>query len=188
MRVVVLAHPRSGTAYTAACFRRAGWDVGHEWLGTDGIASWMWAVQSAHVPWGVPRLETLVADVVLHVMREPAAAVSSIAYTEHQSEPWRARWVDIPEDAGSIERAVWSYYGWNRLIARQRPTHTAQLEQIETAVTAITGRAFDALTAYRNQRHHPSHSADEIKATVWEHPLTATLWDHTNAIYQEAAL
>jgi len=184
MKVIVLAHPRSGTRYVAHCFRCGGWDVQHEQVGSDGISSWMWAAPAGEkVPWGASRRETDSADVVLHVMREPGAAISSIAYTEGASEPWRSRWIVIPKDAGIVERAIWSYYGWNALIGqRSAPTHRAQLEQIELAVARIVGGAdplFMAMhpraEASRHPRPHPSFCMAEIATMTWKYDKTAGL-------------
>jgi hypothetical protein len=189
MRVLVLGHPRSGTGYAAHCFTRAGWEVGHERVGRDGIASWMWAVEGVPVPWGDPRAGGLRFDNVLHILREPAACVASIAFAERGSEAWRAQHIDIPPDAAKIERAVWSLNGWNRLISQLTPpTHTAQTEQIEQAVEAITGAPpWEPSDRARNARAHRRVSADEIKATPWVYPETALLWDNITAQYAEAA-
>jgi hypothetical protein len=188
MRLVVLAHARSGTSYTAACFRAAGWDVGHERIGRDGIASWMWATDAEEVPLGPPRGYYPLPETVLHVIREPAAAVSSITHTEQASEEWRSRWVPIPPSAGPIERAVWSLHGWTALIRDLRPTHTAQLRHVEAAVETITGSPPGHVKGSRNARLHPALSADQIKATVWQCPETAQLWEEACMSYEEAAL
>jgi hypothetical protein len=187
MRVVVLGHPRSGTGYTAHCFRQSGLAVGHEKLGRDGIASWMWAVPADPVPWGCPRGAIPLPETVLHVLREPAACVSSVAHTEYRSEEWRRRWIKIPEGCEHVERAVWSLFGWARLIEQSHPTHTAQLENIERVVKEITGRAPAAPSViWFNTRSHRKISADEIKATPWVYPETAQMWDRICADYAEA--
>lgn len=192
MRVIALAHPRSGTRYTAHCFRCAGWDVQHEQIGSDGISSWTWAVNSSKVPWGVPRNNIGRTEFVLHVMREPGAAISSIAYTEYASEPWRAKWIVIPADAGVLERAVWSYYGWNKLIEKNQPTHHAQLEQVEPVIAKITNHdpifmvvERDKRNSCRNGRPHPTFSLEEITATRWKYSQTADLLKQTQEMYEK---
>jgi hypothetical protein len=148
----------------------------------------MWAVRCSHVPWGEPRVGPLEAGRILHIMREPAPAVCSIAYTDLISEPWRSRWVDIPVEADPIERAIWSYYGWNRLIMRNRPTHNAQIENIESTVETIVGTKPKAPSIeWLNSRKHPNHSTDEIKSMTWIDPLTAVLWDHLQTMYEAMA-
>lgn len=185
MRVVVLAHPRSGTMFAAHCFQRAGWDVGHEVRGKDGISSWSWAVDGTAY-YGVCRKGPL-PGIVLHILREPAACVSSVAETELGSMPWRRKWIEIP-DARPIERAVWSIYGWNELIRREcNPTHTTQLRDIRYAVYDITGRVPDPLVGFRNDRPHRVYGADEIKATPWKCNATAQLWDRLVTDYEAAA-
>jgi len=187
MRVVVLAHPRSGTGYVADCFRRCGWKVGHEFVKADGIASWMWAVDSATVPWGDSRGATPLPKNVLHVIREPAACVASVALTESRSEEWRRDWITLPVDCGDVERAVWSVHGWSRLIEEIRPTHTAKLEDVERVVGEIIGAPAPEPSPHLfNARAHRRISADKIKATPWVYPETAQLWDRIQSDYAEA--
>jgi hypothetical protein len=83
---------------------------------------------------------------------------------------------------------VWSYYGWNRLIADSKPARSAQLEHIESAVEAMTGRyPTGATVRWFNDRPHRRLSSDEIKSTPWLLDETAILWDRVNADYQEMA-
>ena len=187
MRVVVLGHPRSGTGYTAHCFRQSGWDVGHEKHGRDGIASWMWPVQAERVPWGEVRGDNPLPETVLHVMRNPAACASSVAYTEHRSEEWRSKWIRIPEGCGAVERAIWSIHGWSRLIESNHPTHRAKLEDVERVVGEIIW-APPAPPAVHllNERVHDRITADEIEATPWVYPESLGLWERINADYAEA--
>jgi hypothetical protein len=187
MRVVVLGHPRSGTGYTAACFRRAGWDVGHEKIGQHGISSWMWAVDSDEVPWGEPRFGTPLPGIRLHIHREPAAAVSSVAFTERSTEAWRSRYVPLPFDAGPIERAVWSLHGWAMLVRESGPTHIAQIEQVEESVEEITGVPLAASTDDRNTRQHGTLSADQLNGRGWKHAGTESLWEGLVEMHTKAA-
>lgn len=190
MRVLIVGHPRSGTAYAAECFERtAGWEVGHELVRDDGIASWMWAAPSYWAPWGPARGDTKLPPVVLNILREPHKCVSSVAHVEEGSEEWRRNWIKLPDNGcGAIERAVWSVYGWTRLIKTQTPpTHTAQTEHVERAVAEITGEERLGCSGYLNNRAHPRFSADEIKATTWLHPETASLWDCIQSDYADAS-
>lgn len=187
MRVVVLGHPRSGTGYAARCLSVCGWEVGHENVMHDGISSWMWAVESDDVPWGTARGDTPLPDTVLHILRDPAACVASVAFTERSSEEWRGRWVTLPIDCDDIERAVWSLFGWTRLIEKSQPTHRAKLEDIERVVSEITGAPPPPPCVHLfNVRVHRQLSADEIKATPWVYPETAQLWDRITADYAAA--
>jgi hypothetical protein len=181
MRVVVLAHPRSGTGYAAHCFRSVGWDVQHEQAGSAGISSWMWAVDSPQVPWGLPRNGYALdgVETLLHVMREPAAAICSIAYVEQASEPWRRQWIEIPLECNAFERAIWSYYGWQALIDANKPTRRAQLEQIERVVGEITGRDPIFMIAETpskrrgiNSRSHPTFPLGQLSHMAFKYKKT----------------
>lgn len=177
-KVLVLAHPRSGTGYTAACFRAAGWDVGHEKLGHDGIASWMWAVNTPWVPWGDPRNDTPRPEHMVHLLREPRATVLSVAFTEAASEPWRRSHIDIGH-GDSIERAIQSIHGWNEIIRDQGPEHTVRLGDVPALVEALTGRApgpVDA-RAYNRRKHidvEPEAFAAMVRTTYGAR--TRRLW------------
>ena len=190
MRVLIVGHPRSGTGYAAHCFRQCHWRVGHEVALADGIASWQWAVDTKIVPWGYAREGRPLPETVLHVLRDPADCVMSTAYTEQGSEAWRREHVKIPIDhmSGPIERAIWSIFGWTRLIEKLKPTHTAKLASVERAVGEITGTMpiKSSSAAVLNARPHPTQSADEIKAMRWFHPETATFWDRISADYAAA--
>jgi hypothetical protein len=150
----------------------------------------MWAVTSDSVPYGIPRAWPIEFNVVLHVIREPAAAVSSIAYTEQSTEAWRSKWVEIPADADPLERAVWSLYGWNQIISQHPPTHRAQLEWVERTVEEIAGpmrHHTDSNVLWFRRRPHPRLYADQIKASPWKHEDTARLWDGLVSQHAEAA-
>jgi hypothetical protein len=149
----------------------------------------MWAVDSATMPWGDSRGATPLPENVLHVLREPAACVASVALTERGSELWRREWVRIPPVlyCGKVERAVWSIHGWTRLIEQSRPTHRAKLEDVERVVGEIVGAPTPSKSPHLfNARAHRRISADEIKATPWVYPGTAQLWDRIVADYDEA--
>ena len=104
MKVVVLGHPRSGTCFAAHCFQRAGWDVGHEYLAPDGISSWMWAVDTPDIYYGDARDGTPLPEIVLHLLRAPAACVSSVAAVENGSEEWRRKWISVQFHRRQLER------------------------------------------------------------------------------------
>ena len=188
MRYCILGHPRSGTGYMARLFQTVGRDVGHEKLGIDGIASWQWAVATDVVPWGEPRgaRESLAAYEVIHVMRDPVAAVSSVACTEAPSEAWRRRWIHIP--VGSpIERAIWSLLQWNLLVRSQRVDHTTSLDGAPELVARLTGEEPDheAAFASRNQRPHPELAEHEIVSGISAAGLEA--WARLKQLYEEVA-
>lgn len=127
-KYLILAHPRSGTGYMANLFKLNGLDVGHEYMGKDGTSNWQFAVCAEKYPYDVDgiRRQDVSFETVIHVIRKPIDAINSIAFTEERSEAFRAEYVPI---IGNVfERAVLSYYGWNRLIAAQQPHKTIKLE------------------------------------------------------------
>ena len=178
MKVLILGHPRSGTKFAAYTFRRAGWDVGHEVLGADGIASWMWATRTEFVPWGQPRSGMKDARMIVHLRREPADLIASVAFTEERSEYWRRAIVPIPMRSEDIERAVWSVFNWDRLIRHNAITHTVRLNTLEGFVSEHVGPLGSPLNAEdsRNTRLHAQLYREQIAETKWQMPPTAKLW------------
>lgn len=190
MRVLIVGHPRSGTTYIGHAFCRAGWKVGHERPQEDGISSWMWAANSWYTPNGTARGDTKIPPIVLHVLRDPARCVSSVYYVEGGSENWRRNFIKIPsaEECGAVERAIWSIYGWTRLIRRNTPpTHVAQVERVDRVVAEITGCADLQADNHRNTQPHPRLAEDQIGAMEWVYPETHGFWDDIKRDYKDAA-
>lgn len=106
-----------------------GLDVLHEKMGEHGISSWMFAVGGAQkVPWTYD--DSAPVDysfkTLVHVIREPLAAISSVYFTESVSEAWRSEHCLIC--GNKMERAVASYIGWNKMIQSRGPDYTVALE------------------------------------------------------------
>jgi len=77
--IVIIGCARSGTKYISSLFNKVGYDVGHEKLGKDGIASWGLVPDSGKVPYGPSFSELRGRDMtVIHQVREPLAAIASI--------------------------------------------------------------------------------------------------------------
>ena len=171
----------------AALFCSAGWRVGHEKVLEDGISSWQWAVRSEQVPWGDARGNHQRAESVIHVLRDPRAAITSIVNITARSEDWKSRWVWIPENVHPFERAVFSYVGWHELIRAQKPDHVTKLERAEALVSNLTGRQVFPIqdTFMRNERPHPVVTENEITAHL--SPAGLDAWSYATRLWKEAA-
>lgn len=67
VKLCVIGCPRSGTGYTAQVLRDAGYDVGHEFRGENGIVSWK--------PW---QWDLSGESLVLHQVRDPLDCIASM--------------------------------------------------------------------------------------------------------------
>lgn len=165
--LLILGHPRSGTGYMSALYKANGLDVGHEVLGLHGTSNWQFAVRAERYPFDVDgvRRQDVTFKEIIHIIREPLAAINSTAFTEGGSEIFRSQY--IPLWGNEFERAIMSYYGWNRIITAQRPTKVMAME-----------RACELLKFQRNMppantRQHANISEAEmqyrVNAKVWEY-------------------
>ncbi len=140
--LVVLGLPRGGTKFMAQALAEFGLDVGHERMGTDGISSWMFAVDDVDLPFGADlyaRNSRFVhADQTIAVVRSPDEAVFSLQLENAknvQSYAFRRRWirrafgVDLDDFPSDFERALAAYVYWLRLIALRRPSASIRLER-----------------------------------------------------------
>ena len=104
-KFLITGHPRSGTTYMATVMREAGFHIGHETIGMDGIASWMFAVDD-YQEWKDPSLnrKNFKFDHVIMCVRDPMKMLASVIYTERASIDFRRRHIEFPDEepAGSI--------------------------------------------------------------------------------------
>lgn len=118
-KFLVVGHPRSGTSYMSAILKAYGFDVGHEYMGRDGISSWQFAVddyqicidQSLH-------RKDYNFDHVLVCVRDPIKIVASTLCTEGGSFVFRRKHLKLRSN--DLEGAVRSVVGWYQLIL-ERP-------------------------------------------------------------------
>lgn len=158
-KYLVLSHPRSGSGYMSHLFKTAGYDVGHERVGKHGISSWMLATY-APPPWTFDYAERgdYKFDTIIQVIREPIAAVASIALTESASLYFRSKYVLI---YGNLyERAVMSYIGWNKLIQAQQPHYTWRLENSHVQLGKLLRKQIAPIPPQNTRAHDPLTLAD----------------------------
>lgn len=138
MKYLILGHPRSGTGYMAKLFQLNGLDVGHEIMGKNGQSNWQYAIPNDKCfPWTKGVKSDYNWDIIIHVVRDPFTAISSIAFTETPysnekswkqiSDQFRNKYLNLP-NTNRFDRAVVSYIGWNNLIKIQNPDYLINLE------------------------------------------------------------
>jgi len=129
---LILGHPRCGTAYMAALMRSAGIKIRHENMGSKGISCWVFATDSN---WRRSTKNIKRSDFrfkhIIHNVRNPAQALSSILYTENVSLNFRKQHVHIDESLSPLSQAIQSFIEWNKLIEKMNPDLVVQVENCE---------------------------------------------------------
>lgn len=158
---LVVGHPRSGTGYAAWLLQQRGFDVGHERMGEHGTSSWLFAVHQGPYPFTFDNTcrDRFKFEQVIHIIREPVAAIASVFHTEHGSEEFRSRYLTLYGDP--LTRAVQSYIGWNRLIASKRVDVVRKTETLHTLLN-VTRTPAERV----NSRQHEPLTLDDIRSNI----------------------
>jgi hypothetical protein len=138
--LLVLGHPRCGSAYAAKLASSVGLDIGHEKMGEHGISSWMFAVPDLRAPFGTdyggaPLNSRF--NAVVHHLRDPFEAAASIMLENNVTVSFRYRRAHIEAEFGfdlfrydlALDRAMASYLFWNKLCEVRAPHFTFRIEQ-----------------------------------------------------------
>ena len=153
--ILGVGHPRTGTGYTSKILKKWNVDVGHEYIGKDGIVSWFLTFNASDYLWqhefdGRPDYDHLIYNT-----RDPKTSLASIVYTEtphtvkshfddqkgvfvvkgksierHDFISHRWRRIRIPgmEQKNPIETAIISVCTFNKLINKLKPDVTYRIE------------------------------------------------------------
>jgi len=109
---IILAVPRSGTAYTAKVCQLIGLDILHETkIGKDGVVSWKHIGEIHDVnDYGV----------ILHQTRHPLKVISSMQTIMISSWKYISNYIDIEYNQKPLLlRCIQTYVLWNEMIARK---------------------------------------------------------------------
>lgn len=173
---LITGHPRSGTGYMAAMAQACGLDIGHERMGEDGIASWMFAARSWMVPFsqdGWRGRNHYTFDRVIVVYRNPLDLIASVAFTENadrESLFFREIFAPITPQGDPVLVACESIAGWYDLIRRNEPrAKWVAVENDEAIMRVFGAREINERPPKNiNARAHPSLTWDEVCARVGE--------------------
>lgn len=164
--LIGLGHPRCGTAFTSSLLRKAGMGVGHEWIGRDGMVSWMALSGRESVPWG-HAVGPVAGHRLFCVTRAPLSAIELIMpeNNNRRSLGWRAGviWEKLGIDlfcAAELPQtdlgfAVASYACWYRVVLDLAPEMVFRVDRPEddAKLAAFVGRPIDRSTVQdRNSR------------------------------------
>jgi FkbM family methyltransferase len=149
-KFLCIGHPRCGTTSISYYLNQMGYKVGHEKMDDDGVSSWMLAVRDNSYPYGnVKTLENHVFENIIHIVRNPFDAISSIIlenkYTPNNlSYKFKIKHIKKILDINmpnidfnnitlreEIEIAIQTFLYWNRICELNNPTLICKIEDIK---------------------------------------------------------
>lgn len=160
-RLIILAHPRSGTGYAAWLCQQYGLDVGHERLKSDGISSWMWVTKDENPPYGhgYKPAPKGYEDFPIYLVRNPDDVILSTHYTEGATEAYREEKTDAGGGTfggligASISFARWhieSEENWGKI-------PVIKLHHLPQFLETFTGKRLNPIPVRKvNDRSHPT--------------------------------
>ena len=166
---------RSGTKYTSAVLKACGLDVELERCGNDGAVSGFWAIDAPEYPHFHQLGKRPVFDVILHQVRHPLNAISSMITALPKSWNWVCKFTDLERVKNKVEQAANYWLYWNKL-CEHIADYTYSVESIETHWGTISGLlgidcAFpDGIPTNINSRPHNNLTWDDIRVSTqnWE--------------------
>lgn len=147
---------RCGTRYAAELLRSVGCRIGHHALLADGISSWVWAL---------PHRRVCEFSRIVHVVREPLAAIASMHTIRPES--WR-----IIERHGPAKRsqpltlrAMWHWWHWN-LLCQAQADATVRIEDLPLLAEDVfhVPGPYGDVPPDRNSRPHTNLTWDDLRA------------------------
>jgi LPS sulfotransferase NodH len=130
-KILVVGHPRTGTGYMSKLLSSTGLEIGHEWIGRDGMSCWMFATEDGNYTPG-PRgdinglsRKDFEFQHIIHLVKNPYTSMSSIVNVENAarlSYQFRKKYVYINDRGSRLEKAVQSFLGWHEMIERNIKT------------------------------------------------------------------
>jgi len=140
-KLLIIGHPRTGTAYTGTLLNSFGLDIGHEKMGNDGIVSWMFTVKDLFNPffqdeYAKSRYFTSFEHTIMCV-RDPLTAIASIVRENTDAEislAFRRKHIlkefkiDIAAIESPFEMAIASYYYWSKINLNNKPELIVRIE------------------------------------------------------------
>lgn len=169
--MLIIAPPRSGTGYAAKCMRDIGLDVGHERLKSDGISSWLWAVDCFdNARWG-DNYQDVKPDVTIMLYRRPEDVIASLAFSAERAIDWMGQYVEIKGDT-AVERASYAVLGWIEKCLERKPDVIVFLDGVSSFCYQTFGKfPSEQLRGY-NTRDHRKLTKDELELI---HPNVAKI-------------
>lgn len=131
-KLMVIGCGRSGTTYISKLFKSGAIDLEHEEMGEHGMVAWWLVSDLKRAPWGPSYYELKEFGMpIIHQVREPLSAISSIQTFNESSWNFLAGQIPIDMEKDSIVLKSMKYwYYWNKK-AEERAQMTYKVEEID---------------------------------------------------------
>ena len=143
---LILASPRSGTGSASHFLKLLDYNVGHEKMKSNGISSWMLAVESNNYPFQkyINNNEFYYKNII-QIVRDPFKMIPSMILENkyspnNKSYIFRRNFINkifninLPLESNNlisdIEIAIQTYIYWNKIIEKKNPTLLIKLEEL----------------------------------------------------------
>jgi hypothetical protein len=139
--ILIVGHPRCGTGYAAQLCRQLGLDIGHEKAGSDGISSWMFAVEADENPYSQDEISRsrrrLSWTWLLMPVRDLSTAAGSVMRDSKHAPPslkfrrqhiLRETGLDLYAIDDPFEAAIMSITSWARIVLPMKPDFIFRIE------------------------------------------------------------
>lgn len=201
--LLILGHPRSGTGYMAKLFSSFGIDIGHEFIGKNGISCWTFLIPNANHMHGQDMSikdksrQNFTFNHVVQCVRNPINCINSVFFSESgeksHSRIFRSKYNSyIDQSDPLIDQVICSITGWNKMIEDLNPSATFKIENCESEVKKFVCMEMDfsnLITSESNlppknynARKHDKLTYEEIKKMAL--PKSLSLLDEYCDKYQ----
>jgi hypothetical protein len=147
-KILCIGNPRSGSAFTADCLKQMGLGIEHESMGSDGVSSWMLAVNDKYPYGDVSDLYRYHFEKVIHYVRNPWDSIPSMIIENKYSpnnDSYKFRIKHINSIFGlklkdidietvttfeDLEIAITTFIYWNKICENRKPDIIFKIEDL----------------------------------------------------------
>lgn len=160
-KILIIAPPRSGTGYAAKCMENIGFDLGHERLKSNGISSWLWAVDCYDdARWG-DNFRDIKPDITIMLYRRPEDIIASLAFTAERALDWMGKYVSVKGD-DAVEKASYAALGWIEKCLERKPNFIVSLDSFPYFCNRYFGKFPNEELRGYNTRKHECLTKDQL--------------------------
>lgn len=141
---LIVGHPRGGTRYISNLLCNFGLNIGHEYIGSDGMSCWfgldgelinkssfLELNENGEKHWKPKHYGDIQYSFLIHIVRNPFRSLPSIMFNENLSKNsvlLRHKVTNFDDQKTIIDKAAISYLGWHNHIVARNPDFTFRIE------------------------------------------------------------
>jgi len=137
-KFLIIGHGNCGTGFMSKILQSIGFDIGHEYMGKDGMSCWCWSVtdKDNDYPFGIKYKDRYKFANIIIAIRNPLDAIQTINYRANKSRlsrKFREKHLKIKFFPDDYNSSAISYLKWYELIFKNHPDaikiHVEQAEK-----------------------------------------------------------